>query len=235
MVDGIDCIRAAALELALPFPTGTNPFDTQDVQIQLLLALANGMGQELAREYAWTSLQREFTVLVNSNTPSAQLPIDWNGLLPSTAYASGTAWPLVGSLTPGQWASLTAWSAAPVVGGYFRVQGEYIEFAPGTPAQTVTLAYRSVWWARSADELPESEELTVLQPFHVFDRRLFINAIKHAFKESRGFDTTASADWLERSLGRAKGADASPPVLEVGRRRRSELGGVNLPPTGWGK
>lgn len=234
MVDGSVCLRDAALELALSYPQGTNPYTTQDQQIQQLLALANSMGQELAREYAWTALQRDFTVSVVAGVPLYPLPPDWNGLIPQTAYASGTAWALVGSLTPGQWASLKAWGGAPVVGGYFRLQGDYLEVAPGTPTQTITLAYRSLWWAKSIDEVPYSEEMTADTPFHIFDRRLMVNAIKHAFKESRGFDTSSSADWLERSLGRSKGADATPPVLELGRKQHNELGVVNLPTTGWG-
>lgn len=234
MVDGSTCLRDAALELALPYPTGTNPYTTPEVQIQQLLSLANAMGQELAREYAWTALQKLLTVSVVAGTVLYALPADWNGLLPGTAYANGTAWPLVGSLAPSQWANLTAWGGS-VGGGYFRIQGDKLEVSPGTPTQVLKLAYRSLWWAGTASGVLSSEEMSATAPAHVYDRRLMVNAVKNAFNEARGFDSTSSSGWLERALSRAKGSDGTPPVLELGRSPGTGLGGVNLPYTNWGK
>lgn len=237
LTDGNTCIRDAARELALPYPEGVSPFISTDALVLQLLALANAQGQELARDYSWTELQKKYTFTLVPGTVIYSLPEDFLGLIPSTAYGTNTRWEATGSLTPGQWANLTAWASTAVVGTQFRIQGRTLEVPPGTPAQTLTLAYRSSFWATATDEYPSSEELTESQPAHVFDRRLMVCAIKNAFNEARGFDSTVTRAAYERALSRAMGSDGTPPVLSVGRggARDYLLGPKNLPPTGWGK
>lgn len=236
LVDGIACIRDAARELALPFDMDTSVFEDADPLVAQLLAFANAQGQELARDYAWSSLQKKATFTLVDGVTSYVLPGDWLGIIPATAYGSTSRWEMLGSLTPGQWANLTQWATVPVGNTPFRIQGDRLEVLPNTAPQVVTLAYRSAWWVGGEDGALISEEMTAGTFMHRFDRRLMVCAIKNAFTEGRGFDATATKAQYDRALSRAMGADSTPPALEIGKIRRGDylLGAKNLPDTGWG-
>jgi hypothetical protein len=208
-----------------------------DTNVRQLLAFANAAGQELARDYNWTALQKRMPLSVLPGVASYSLPMDCLRMIPETLWGQNTWRSGYGGPTAAQWESLLTWQPAATLRLLFRIQGESLEFTP-TPATafTVTLAYQSSWWAGAVGETLSSETLSASITEPVYDRRLMVTAIKVRYLEARGFDSVAARLDYERAVSRAMGADGVSPGLTIGGSRGGGLAGWrNLPPTGWGQ
>lgn len=235
---GNDIIRDAATELGLPWGDGASAYASTDVNVRQLLAFANAAGQELAREYNWTTLQKRLAVNLVAGDSSYPLPADFLRMIPETLWGQPNTWRSgYGGPTASQWEDLTHWFPAATLRLIFRIQGEALEFSP-TPASnsTVTLAYQSSRWAAPMGGSLSGDSLTAQTPETVFDRRLIVNAVKVRYLEARGFDSMSVRNDFERALSSAMGADGVAPTLRIGGSRWALPPTLrNLPHTDWGK
>ena len=70
---------------------------------------------------------------------------------------------------------------------------------------------------------------------YLFDRRLMVAALKLAYQEEKGFDTTAALGRYQAALDAAKAADGAAPRLSFSPRPQFKLiDGSNVPDTGYG-
>lgn len=234
---GDQIIRAAAMELGLPWGADTTVFDTEDTNLLQLLAFANAEGQDLSRDFNWSSLQKKLTVTLLPEATSYPLPVDCLRMVPRTLWGKNVWLPGYGSPTAEQWESLANFQVATTLEYVFRIQGESLELAV-TPKSSsmVTLVYQSSHWAGASGQPMAAEELAADAAETVFDRRLMVSAVKARYLEARGFDSTAARLDYNAALARAMGADGVAPMLRIGGSRFVLPPTLrNLPPTGWGQ
>lgn len=233
---GSDILRDAAVSLGLPWDASSSVYDSEDTNVLQLLTFSNEAGQDLAREYNWTGLQKRLEVAILPGVTSYALPSDFLRPIPETIWGRNTWTKAYAGPTPSQWEDIRAWQPATTLRAVVRIQGESLEIMAGFSSQgPLTLAYQSAWWAAPGGQAMSSEYFTADTPETSFDRRLMVTAVKVRYLEGRGFDSTAARLDYERAAARAMGADGVSPTLRIGGSRWALPPTLrNLPPTGWG-
>lgn len=233
-------LNDAAVGLGLYAMRLADPYASTDANVAQLRQFLVDVGQDLAREYQWTHLQREHAFTTVAGTAAYALPSGFARLLDGTEWDRANLMPLRGPLGPQGWQALKALTATGVVGPYFRVFGNQVQLQP-TPTSAVALSYEYVsnhWVQPDGQPAPTSETPAAASDVLWFDRRLLVCALKMAFQRAKGFDSTATQQDFERALVRAQGGDGAAPVLSLNRRGRGVerlVDGANLPETGFGQ
>lgn len=233
----VNIINDAAVELGLYSTDIADPFASTDPSVVLLIRLLKGLGQDLARDFAWTQLQAEATIATVDGQDSYALPDDFGRVIDQTQWNRSQQMPLAGPASPQEWQLLKAVDAAGAVFKIFRTKNDRVYVTP-TPTSTETLKYEYVrrWWVMpDAQTEPLRDTLEESADVLWFDRRLLVAGLKLRFREARGFDTTAEERRYAEALSRAKGGDGAAPVLSItGGGGLPLLSGRNVPETGFG-
>ncbi|RKH08997.1 hypothetical protein D7X74_30405 [Corallococcus sp. CA047B] len=232
-------LNDAAVELGLIPADLADPYDSVDSNMTQLCRLLKSAGQDLARDYAWTHLQKEYSFNTVASTGSYALPPDYDRLIDQTGWNRNSLIPLQGPLAAQGWQVLKALVSTGAVGLWFRIVGDQLSLMPvPISAQSLAYEYVSRYWVRPFDQTsPTTDTPTDGNDVLYFDRRLLVCAVKLAFKRAKGFDSTAAQEDFEKALARAQGGDGAAPVLSLnGCRVGPErlLNGVNTPDTGFG-
>lgn len=227
-------VTQAALELGLG--RVANPFESTDPNIIQLLGLAEGVGDELVLSFPWLETRRTGTIVLDGLVSTFSLPDNYGRMIDQTGWNRSTDQMLC-PLSEQQWAWVTATDAGLSLTAVFRPRTGALEFWPQPPpAATVKFEYQSRWWRFDENVTDLVDAFTTGEEPVVFDRLLFIRALKLAWKREKGFDTTTAQDDFDRSFALCTANNVSAaPILPVSPR-----GGVhlldehNLPETGYG-
>ncbi len=231
-------LNDAAVELGLYSVDLADPFGSLDANVILLRRLLKGLGQDMARDYAWTHLQKEATLTTAASTASYALPSDFGRVIDQTHWNRTQQMPLAGPANAQQWQFLKAVSASGVLYKIFRTYGDLVYIYP-TPTATESIRYEYVsryWVKPSGQASPTTEAPTAATDALWLDRRLLVAGVKLYFRRARGFDTTAEQTEFDAAVRRAQGGDGAAPVLSLngGGSGVPLLGAGNAPATGYG-
>lgn len=231
-----EIVSDAAIELGLRSTAMSDPFASTDPNILQLIALLKSGGRRLAREYAWTHLQSEYTFSTVASTAAYALPSDFRAMIPQTHWNRTTQWPLLGPTSPQRWQYLQALTGN-VIYAEFRSLGGQIKLTP-TPSATQSIAfeYLSSYWVKPTGQTaPTADQPTVATDTVCFDPLLAVSMLRLAFKKAKGMDTSGEQQDYDDALSKVMGEDAPAPVLQVsGGLEYHLVDGMNLPGTGWG-
>lgn len=225
----LDIIQTAARLLSIPVPTVVA--GSTDIQTQLLLALANEEGHELARRQEWQALKRQetFTTVAAEEQPDA-VPADLDHFLPDSFFNRTTRRQLIGPITPQMWQAIKAQPQINSVFLAFRMRDNAFLITP-TPAAGNDIAYEyvSTYWALSASDEPKAE-FTADTDTTVLQERLFWLGIRWRFRKSKQLDYAEDFRTYETEVQKVAARDGGAGKVDItGRNSYNMFGFPNLP------
>lgn len=232
-------VSKAARQLGLVFSNIANPLASTDPNIQQLVALLQGLGEELARQHAWTQLERLGTLsVVSGGAASFALPTDFQRIIDQTQWNATQRMPTSSGLTPQQWEQLRAVPEATSNWYKLRIFGGVINITPAPQAtETIYYEYRSAWWvAETSGAVPNTSEIVAFDDELWFDIQVLVTGLKLAFRREKGFNTTAEQAAFDAAVAAARGGDGDAPVLSLnGPTGVHLIDDDNLPDEGYGQ
>lgn len=222
-------------ELGLEVPTFV--VGNTEKTVAQFLRIANRVGRTLAMdEYKWQALDREHTITTAIGQAEYDLPADFDGYCSDASWNRTTRLPALGSLTDREWQMLKARLAAGTTFTMlFKIEQNQIVFYEAPIAvQTIVLAYTSRGWVESAaadrqDEILDDTDVIL------FDPVLFGVALRRAWKEEKGFDTSKVQAEYDRVYAASIAKDKPGRTLSLaGTQGYPYLGAINVPDTGYG-
>jgi len=233
-------INDAAVELALRTSDMADPYASTDQGVALLCRLLKGLGQDMARDYQWTHLQKQHVFNLVPGTDTYPLPADYGRNTDQTQWNRTQRMPMLGPLSAQGWQLLQSLTSAGVVDVYFRTMGNtFVVYPTPQSADTVAYEYISSHWVQPGNQsTPTTDVPTDTNDILWFDRRLLVLGLKWAWLEAKSLPQAAAAENAYRSaLARAQGGDGAAPVLSLNRQpfaANRMLDAANVPETGWG-
>jgi hypothetical protein len=222
-----------------------DPFASIDPAFVQLVELANQVGEDLLEMHQWQVLDKEYTfTTVVGDSGDYELPVDFSHMIDQTGWqraGPNGPWPLLGPATSQQWSYLTGLADFDVtIYAYFWVNEGKVKLFPRPVQYAVPVSYRYIsnQWALvdSSAGSPSISTLTGTNNVVMYDPALFIRALKLAFLQAKGFDTTKAEDDFYLTFDSVTGHDKPAPVLSltgivVGKRFMDYR---NIPETNFG-
>jgi hypothetical protein len=239
-------INDAAVELGLRSSDLADPFDSTDPNVVLLCRLLNRLGEELIRDYVWNAF------LFTNTFVTVPGQADYNTRGESVRIIDGTFWnrtqqrPMVGPLTPQQWAQLNATLVSSTYAQFYRLAdrtgtdgGPFIVLYPTpTAAETLAYEYTDNNWVDTSGGGQDTfgSRATDGTDSPLFDRRMLVAGVKLYFKQAKGFDSSAEQRAFEDSLARARTNERPAQTLSLNGAPGifRMLNSLNVPDTGYG-
>lgn len=139
---------------------GTIIGNNDDVAKQIFQAIKTSI-TDLARNYQWQELQKEYTFSSVVNQAGYNLPSDFDRLIDNTFWNASQNWAMIGGLTPESWRVLknSLLTQAETV-EYFRIRGNQI-IIHRTPSVVESYVYEYITKniVKSASNVAQSEFL----------------------------------------------------------------------------
>lgn len=227
-------IQDAAYELGL-IAADVDVFASTDQNLVQLRRLLTRVGRDILKERRWSHLQKPHTITTGAADATYDLPADFDRMIPQTYWNRTTVFPGV-PIGAEVWQYLQANTSSPI-SALFRLVNNEVQIYP-TPSsiQTIALEYISSYWVMETGQVAGNETRCDANTDSIlFDSTLVMHALKRAFLEAKGFDSTAAGNAYERRLALVCGSDGSAPVLSIGPSRGGALlGDWNIPETGFG-
>lgn len=213
--------RAAQL---LSLPTPLTVVGSTDPNVIQLGALANEVGDELARDHDWQALTHEFlfqTVAAEAQ-PNA-VPDDWDRFLPDTFFNRTTIRQLQ-LITPQVWQAIKALPALGTPYIMWRERDGVFLTTPTPPAdQTVAYEYVSENWAISPANIDEPFFSADASTTYL-DERLIRLACVWRFKQTKGLDYGEDLKTYETERQKIQGKDGGSTALNIAGAMQFTLG-----------
>lgn len=114
---------AQAVAPRLQLPTPSVLVTTVDNNVLLIRAMIDQTVQDIARDYAWPELQKEYTFTLATSTASYALPADADILLSETFWNRDQRWPLIGPIDAVMWQQYKSGIIASLPRQRIRVKG----------------------------------------------------------------------------------------------------------------
>lgn len=216
-----------------------DPFASTDPNFIQLCELLNTAGEDLQNQHEWGSLIRELTILTAAAAGAYAMPADFDRLIDETEWNRSTRFSMIGPLTGQEVQYLKARLSGVLTQVAFRLQANVMTFAITPPdGQTLAFEYVSNYWVWSAaGAAPDKALATASGDVVLYPNDLAMAALKWAWLDAKGFDTTTAAakldDILESSISKNTGGRTLN-MGGVGINADHLIDGTNLPITGYG-
>lgn len=215
-----------------------DPFASTDPVFVQLCELLNMMGEDLQNQHEWGSLIRETTITTSASATSYAMPADFDRLIDDTEWNRSTRFSLVGPLTGPEVQYLKARLSGVLIQVAFRLQANVMTFALAPPDnQTIAFEYVSDYWAWSAaGQQPDKSLATASTDTILYPQDLMIAAVKWAWLDTKGFDTSSAAEKLQSILESSKSKNTAARTLNlggIGVNPDHLIDAENLPITGY--
>ena len=235
-------IGDASEELAFDRPASVT--GSTDPGVLRLLQMSNREGRDLAEAAEWTALQRLHTFTTTADTDEYTLPSDYGRLLNDTEWDRTEARPIIGPLSPEQWQAIKSGSlGSGIYGRRYRILRSAtsttrkirIDPTPSTTGDTLAYEYISNAWCTSSDGETLQTAWAADTDVTLLDRDLLTLGTIVRYRRATGLDYASESDEYMTMLHRKIARDRPSPTLNLARRSRLRLIGVdNLPETGFG-
>ena len=193
-----------------------------DPQIVQFLALVNRLGRDIAKQYEWQRLNKEFSVTTVQGTPTYALPSDWLYQINQTEWDRTSRWPLIGPATTQEWQIYKSAIISEGPNLRFRIANGFLEVDPPTGGLDLSFFYVSRNWIDGADGLGY-DKFQADGDRSVFDDSLMVTGLKAQWKASKGLDGTFDAAEFRTMLDTIKAQDKGAQKLSLGGFPRNIL------------
>jgi hypothetical protein len=235
-----DAINRAALACGLA--QVADPFQSTDASFRQMVGLLVERGQDLVLQHRWPQLLAEAHITTIAGTTDYDLPTDFIELVPQSGWNRTSRFPLGGPLSVQEWQYLKAAVVGVTFNVLFRQTPTTMRLFPSPPADlAIYYEYQTRNWAISAatlaaDGSPDLDAPTATDDTVLFEPVLVVRALKLAFLQAKGFDTTTALAEYQNTLALVMGKSDGAPRLSLNgvRIRDRFLDGANLPITGLG-
>lgn len=186
----LNIVQRAARRSRIPVPSSV--VGNSDLNVALMLELANAEGEELRSRYNWQAITKEatHTTLATDDQGAltdiaADIDLD-RQLIDGTIYNRSDQVRVPGGVSPQRWQLLESSSISGPFGEY-RIRGNNLFLKPTTAGETVAFEYASVNWCESATGTDQSEWLAD-DDVGLLSERLMRLGVIWRFKSDRGLD-----------------------------------------------
>lgn len=193
-----------------------------DPQIVQFLALVNRLGRDIAKQYEWQRLNKEFSVTTVQGTPTYALPSDWLYQINQTEWDRTSRWPLIGPATTQEWQIYKSAIISEGPNLRFRIANGFLEVDPPTGGLDLSFFYVSRNWIDGADGFGY-DKFQADGDRSVFDDSLMVTGLKAQWKASKGLDGTFDAAEFRTMLDTIKAQDKGAQKLSLGGFPRNIL------------
>ena len=230
----LELVQQVCDELMISRPTVVA--SSTDPQTRQLFALLNRLGTDIARQYPWQSLNREYVITTVADQTAYALPADWQSQIPQTEWDRTNRWPLLGPQSPQNWQSFKSGIVYAGPRERFRIQGNMINVMPAPPAGLqFSFEYISSGWVNSALGVAQSRYL-LDSDYAVYPDSLLITGLKTQWKAAKGLDAGFDLAEFASLIEKMKAQDQSAPKLSLSPYSRSVLLSVaNIADAGYGR
>ena len=196
-----------------------------DAQISQMLALINRLGRDLARQFDWQWLIKEYTFTTVQDQALYDFPADWGRQIPQTEWDRSSHWPLVGPATSQQWQVYKSGVISQGPRLRFRIAGGGFEVFPAIGGYELVFNYISSHWVVATDTSTSREFLNDTDSC-IFEDSLMVSGLKALWKAAKGLDASFDMSEFRITLEQCKAQDKSAPVLSIAPQPRSFLIGM---------
>lgn len=219
----LDIVQQVCDELGLSRPAYV--IGNDDPQTVQMLALINRLGRDLARQFEWQRLVKEYTLTTTDDQALYSFPSDWARQIPQTEWDRSSHWPLVGPATSQQWQVYKSGVISQGPRLRFRISGGGFEIFPAIGGYELVFNYISANWVIGADS-STSRDFRNDTDTCVFEDSLMISGLKALWKNAKGLDASFDMADFRTTLEQCKSQDKSAPVLSMSPPDRSFLIGM---------
>lgn len=205
--------RAAQL---LSLPTPATVVGSTDPNVIQLGALANEVGEDLARGYDWQVLTRQHVFLTSGleEQPNA-VAGDLDRFLPDTFYNRTTIRKMQ-LITPQVWQAIKALPALGTPYIMFRERdGEFLTTPTPPPGQTIAYEYVSRNWVIAPDQTQQAQ-FTADADTTFLEEGLIRLGLVWRFKQTKGLDYADDLRTFEIEVEKVTGRDGIKAALNIG-------------------
>lgn len=227
----LEIIQQSCRLLSLPIPTEV--VTSTDTQVQLLYALANEEGRELATngDKDWEQLtdQWSFTTVADAVQVDA-VPEDLDHFIPNSFFNRTTRLQVLGPVTPQMWQAIQAQPQLNLVYLAYRQRDEaFLITPPPAAGNEIYYEYVSKYWVRAANgDLKEQFTADTDEPR--VPSALFWLGIRWRFLKSKGLDYAQDFDTYQRQVQQETARNGGATMLDQsGKNIYSAWGFPNLP------
>lgn len=221
-------------------PTPASVANASDDTTQQIFGLMNEGIEDLVDRFYWQQIRQRIS-FVHANGPdytaidfSTTYP-DFKGLVPDTFWDTSSRLPVLGPMTPSQWAQMLALSTAPSRSA-FRLYGNALRIYPVNTSLTYALEYYSRYGVYGAgDAVPASKQNYTADT----DRPLLPDAqvladLRWRYQMTKGLPY-AEAQRISEEMMTNAGSREPTPDIEMGTRDawQSAVPGIFVSPGSW--
>ncbi|MGO4125718.1 hypothetical protein AB4Z01_15055 [Inquilinus sp. YAF38] len=198
-------VQDVALEVGVTPPSAV--VGSPDLQVRQLQRIMQKEAAELAKRSNWTRLilPFEFTTVAGMPQPGA-LPAEMNRFSPGRAmWRIDMFRPVLGPLTPEEWAAAISRPVSPGLWGYWRVIGEDLNIYPAPAAgQTVRGEVVSAnWCIHAGDPVTYGDRWTADDDTARLDEELMTLGGIWRWRQTKGLDYAEDMATYERQVEQA--------------------------------
>lgn len=204
----LELVRQAVGELASDVATPSSVVGSGDQTITQMLALANRVGRDLVRAYAWRRLVTEYSFATVNGTATYDLPADFDRMVPDTHYDRTNDWQNRGPSSSQEWQWLNT-GLSTVTQLRWRLYLNQIKFYT-TPTTAYTMAYEYVsknWVIAASGSTPTKAAFSVDTDTCVFPDDLMDLGLTYRWLRAKGFDYEQARIDYREALSTCKAHD----------------------------
>ncbi len=208
--------------------------NNEDVAVQIFQAIKTSI-TDLARNYQWQELQKEYTFSSVISQAGYNLPSDFDRLIDNTFWNASQNWAMIGGLTPESWRVLknSLITQAETV-EYYRIRGNQI-IIHRTPSvvENYVFEYISKNIVKSASDVEQTEfladtDITVIDEYLV---RLdttwrWLKNNGRSYAEEKNIAEKAIAERIKANGSR--GTITAKPIIEIYNSNISAYKPINV-------
>lgn len=214
-------VQNASAIIGIPVPSTV--ISNSSASVVQMLALSNLEGIELQRERNW----QELSVIVTTTT----IPQQDQGLVTDVLGAdydrmvSGTPWdlslirPLIGPMSPTQWAAALSWSAAGPYFGFRIIKSRLNIFPVPAPNQNIYWEYTSKNWCSTADGATWQNQWKLDTDVGLLDETMMTYGLAVRFMSAKGLDYSEPLIRYEDCKAEREATDGgNPKIISLSQR-----------------
>lgn len=225
------------------FPRPSTVAGNTDQLARQALALLNQEGRQLAREFDWSVLEREYTFTTVNGTAEYALPADFDHFTNDTQWDRTRLTPMMGPTSPQDWQEIK--SGLVGTGAYYRrwrvkraaatLGPKFVlDPTPTATGETVAFEYVSTYWATDSLGTTGKAAITVDTDLPLVPEHLLIMGLRWRLLSAKGLEYGDQLAEYQTAVTAATGRDKGAPRLSLVGRRRLPIGALNVPETGFG-
>jgi hypothetical protein len=188
--------------------------NTGDDAARQLLAFANKVGRELARQFAWQELLAEHTFTTTA-TASYDMPADFDRMADDSAWNTSVPRKMIGNMNRLRWRAINAQTARTSLDYYYRFRAGKLTIFP-TPVAGIGMAldYQSKNWCTSSAGVGQTA-FAADTDIPLLPEDLIVLGVKFYYKADNGMDATTAMEEYQRAFTLYKGANTPGGIIDM--------------------